>query len=194
MKTTTQEIIKVRKPKPRFKVIEVIANLFSPRFFSDGKIPKNHINSIFEAARWTPSGRNHQPWFFYLVKKESLFYQKLFSTLNEYNQKWAKSAPVLILGCTLVKNQFGENPFAVYDLGASVMSLILQAQSLGYYGRQIGLFDKEKVREIFKLDESMEPFIIIALGKIGNYKNASEEVIKMDLDPRPRKSEIYKEI
>jgi nitroreductase len=153
-----------------------------------------HLKIIFEAARWTPSAHNRQPWYFYYAEKGTNPYKILFSTLNEYNQSWTKTAPILILACSITKDEQGDNPFAFYDLGASVISLILQAQSLGYYVRQMALFDKEKVKKFFKLGENFEPFIIIALGKIGDYITAPKEIVEMEIDPRPRKTDWFKKL
>lgn len=187
-------VFAARRPKPQCPVIKEIKERFSPRFFSTDPIKEKDLNSIFEAVRWTPSGHNLQPWYFYYVKKGTVSYKKLFSTLNDYNQSWAKTAPVLILACAIAKNKKGENPFAFYDLGASVISLILQAQSLDYYARQMALFDKKKAKKIFKLKEELQPYIVIALGRIGNYKDAPENIIQMELDPKPRKKDIAKKI
>lgn len=187
-------VFATRRPKPQYPVIKEIKERFSPRFFSTDPVKEKDLNSIFEAARWAPSGHNHQPWYFFYVKKGTVSYKSLFSTLNDYNQSWAKTAPVLILACAIIKNEKGENEFALYDLGAAVISLILQAQSFGYYSRQMGLFDKEKVKQMFKLNKNYQPFIVIALGKIGDYKDAPEDMIQMELDPRPRKKDLVKEI
>lgn len=187
-------ILRVRTPKPRVPVIGVIQKRFSPRFFSNKAVKAEHLRSIFEAARWAPSGYNHQPWYFYYARKGTSSYTKLFSALNDHNRSWAKTAPLLILACAIAKNKYGENHFAYYDLGASVISLILQAQSLGYYSRQMGLFDKQRVKKIFSLEKNLEPFIVIALGKIGNYTNAPKEIIEMELDSRPRKINIFKQL
>ncbi|MFC1647099.1 nitroreductase family protein [Patescibacteria group bacterium] len=192
--TNQNDILKIHQPKPKYKVIEEISARFSPRFYSGKDIPKSHLDRIFEAARWAPSGHNRQPWFYYYAIKGIDSYKNLFSTLNGYNQSWAHSAPILILACAEVKNERGKNPFALYDLGASVISLVLQAQSLGYYSRQMGLFDKEKVKKIVKLRPEYEPFIIIAMGKIGNYEEAPEEIIEMESDPRPRKTNLVKKL
>jgi len=193
-KISNKIILNVRKPKPRFPVIKEIKERFSPRFFSNEPVKQEDLNSIFEAARWAPSGHNYQPWHFFYTTKGSNAYNYLFPTLNEYNQSWAKTAPLLILSCAVIKSEEDENPFAFYDLGAAVICLILQAQSLGYYARQMGLFDEEKVKKIFKLNKNLEPFVIIALGKIGDYKKASKEIVEMELDPRPRKTDIVKEL
>lgn len=191
MTSVLDKILKIHLPKPKYKVINEIANRWSPRHFSDKKIPQKHINYMLEASRWAPSGRNLQPWYFYYIQKQDLAYKKLFLTLNSYNQSWAKSAPLLILACV---EKPKENPFAYYDLGAAVFSLILQAQSLGYHCRQLALFDKQKVKEAFKLDDNLEPYTIVVVGKIGNYDKASKEIIDRELLPHSRKTNIFKKL
>lgn len=192
--TTLKDILSIHLPQPRYNILKEISQRWSPRFYSDKKIPFNHIQRIFEAARFTPSGHNYQPWYFYYTKKGAESYQKLFSTLDKYNQSWAGTAPILILACAVTKNKDGKNPFAYYDLGAAVLSLILQSQSLGYFARQMGLFDKDKVKKIFKLDKILDPYIIIALGKIGDYHKAPQNIIGLEIDPRPRKTDIFAEL
>ena len=44
------------------------------------------------------------------------------------------------------------------------------------------------------VQENIEPFIIIALGKIGDYRKAPKAIVALDLDPRPRKKGIFREI
>lgn len=191
---TNQLIYKIHKPKPRYPVIKEIRERFSPRFFTNEPIKKSHLQAMLEASRWAPSGHNQQPWFYYVIHKGTRVYTDVFSTLNPYNRSWAHTAPVLVLACAITRNEKGHNPFAVYDLGASVFSFVLQAQSLGYYARQMGLFDKKKVKTMILLEKYMEPFVIIAIGKIGNYTQAPQEIIKLERDPRPRKTNIAQEL
>lgn len=193
MVSIKDRIYKVHLPKPKFKIIEEIASRWSPRYYSDKKISEEDLNIIFEAARWTPSAHNRQPWHFFLVEKGTASYKKLFSTLDEYNQSWAKTAPVLIVACAIIKDNDGKNEHAFYDLGAAVLSMILQARHLGYYSRQMALFNKEKVKKHFHL-ENLEPFIIIALGKIGDFNSAPKQIIDYELSPRPRKTAIVNEL
>jgi len=188
------KILKIHTPSPCYPVIKEIASRWSPRFFSDEDIPQKDLNSIFEAARFAPSAHNQQPWHFYFTHKKSRSYTKLFSTLSDYNKSWAKTAPVLILACAIEENKKGENIFAFYDLGAAVISLILQAQSLGYYSRQMALFDKEEVKKLFPITKNCAPYIIIAMGKIGNFDKAPQEIINYELDPRPRKTAFAEEL
>lgn len=189
---TKEKIIKIRKPRPDYPVITEIANRFSPRYFLDKKVEIDDINSIFEAARFAPSGWNFQPWYFYWTEKEDTSYNKIISCLTKYN-RFAKTAPVLIVAC-FIKKFKGRKIYYRHDLGAAVMSLVLQAQHLGYYCRQMGDFNKKKLIGLFNLDKAHYPFVIIALGKLGDYKNINDELLKRELDPRPRKKDFVKKL
>ena len=190
--TTADEIIKIRKPRPDYPVITEIANRFSPRYFSDEKVKSSDINSIFEAARFAPSGWNFQPWYFYWTKKGDEPYDKIISSLTKYN-RFAKTAPILIVAC-FIKKFKGKKTYYRHDLGAAVMSLVLQAQNLGYYCRQMGDFNKNKLVKLFNIDINHFPFVIIALGKLGDYKNIDNKLLERELDPRPRKKDFVKKL
>lgn len=192
MINTKQKIFNIRKPRPRYPVINEIKNRFSPRHFSSEPIPDDHVNSIFEAARWAPSGWNFEPWYFYWAKKGTRPFEKITSCLGEYN-RYAEKSPVLIVACYIEKVK-GKKAYFRHDLGAAVMSLTLQAQHLGYYTRQMGEFDEEKLVKLLSIDQSHRPFVIIALGKIGDYKIIDEALLNRELDPKPRKEDFVKKL
>jgi len=192
-----EDVVKVRTPQPRFPVLKTIAKRFSPRIFGTDSIPEDHIRSIFEAARWTPSGRNNQPWFFYSVKKGTASYEKIKLCIPNRNG-WALSAPLIIIAYYSPTEPQGTlNKWAQYDLGAAVISLILQAQELGYYSRQIGSFDLEETKKQFPIETPYIPLTLIAMGKIGTEKEYSEyekTYTEKDLTPTGRKDIVYKEL
>lgn len=188
---TIEEIIKLKKPPLQFPIAEILEKRFSPRNLAGDKIEKKDINSFFEAARWAPSARNLQPWFYYFANRGTEGFDKLVSCLYERNN-WGSKAPLLILACAIPQVD-DDNNWTIYDLGASVFSLIIQAQSMGYYARQIGSFDHEKVKKVLEL-ENHETFIIIAVGKLGDYTNVTQDIIDRDFEKRERKSEIAKEL
>ena len=74
------------------------------------------------------------------------------------------------------------------------MSLVLQAQYLGYYCRQMGDFNKNKLIKLLNINKTNNPFVIIALGKLGDYKNINDRLLKRELDPRPRKKDFVKKL
>ena len=195
---TTQEILAIRKPESRLPLISPILNRFSPRVFSSEQIPDEHMQIIFEAARLAPSGRNNQPWMYFWARKGSKAYERLVDCIFERNH-WCKSAPVLILSTyDPTEPVDGLNRWATYDLGAANLSLILQAQDLGYYARQIGSFDIPKVENTFpEVEKTHKPFVIIAMGKIGNdkdYQGADIETVQKDMIPADRKTSVHKEL
>lgn len=193
MKITAQDIIKIRKPKTRYPVIKPIANRFSPRHFSSEKISQEYLNSIFEAARLAPSGHNYQPWYFYWTRNADKTFKKIISCFPESNY-WAKTAAVFIVACYLPIIDGKRDKYALYDLGAAVMSLILQAQHLGFYARQIGNCNTKKLKELLNLNKDQKPFVIVAVGKIGDYSEIEETYLKKDSQPNIKKTNIAKKI
>lgn len=193
MITTSDTIIKTRRPKPRHPILKELADRFSPRHFSSYPIPQKDMYTIFEAARFAPSGYNAQPWYFYWCKNGSPAFKKILTSLPNFNS-WAKTASVLIMACYLEKGDKGTNEFAVYDLGASVLALVLQAQSLGYYARQMGIFDAAIVKDAVSIEKNQKQYVIIAMGKLGDYSKASEDIIRRDLETKPRKVDIVRKI
>jgi nitroreductase len=48
--------------KADYPISEIISRRWSARAFSTKPVEKSKLLSILEAARWTPSSRNEQPW------------------------------------------------------------------------------------------------------------------------------------
>lgn len=193
MPNIRDEVKSLRKPKSVYPLFQEMSERFSPRYFSGENITGEEMNTIFEAARWAPSARNWQPWFFYWTRKTSIIFQSILKCLPE-NNDWAKTASALIVACFINNNENGENEYAKYDLGAAVLALILQAQHLGYYSRQIGLFDREQISQVVGAKEHEYPFVIIALGKLGDYASANEVLVEKDLTQPERKTELEQEL
>lgn len=184
----SQDILKLKENKTSLEIASFFKKRFSPRFFSEDAIPDKDLKIIFEATRWAPSSFNRQPWFFYVAKKEEASFNKLASLLVEGNV-WAKQAPILVLGCYIENDNYGQNVYAQYDLGQAVATLVYQAQILGYYSHQMAGFDKEKAKTL--VDKNCIPWVMIALGKLGDYEKAPEKIIEMDFKKPERKEKIF---
>jgi len=94
------------------------------------------LGSLFEAARWSASCYNEQPWRFIVATREDLdAHDRLSDCLVDANRIWAKHAPVLVL--CVVKRTFTQNPNPNrcfwHDLGAATAQLTFQAMSFGLY-------------------------------------------------------------
>ena len=88
------------------KLERMFINRWSPRAFLPDPVPEEDIITMFEAARWSPSCFNEQPWrFVYAHRPDDL--ESFRAVLTESNQVWANKAPLLIL--VFSKNSFSHN-------------------------------------------------------------------------------------
>ena len=180
-----------RPAQTQYPIHDLIKQRWSPVCFDSRKVESAKLGSILEAARWASSSYNEQPWNFIIATKdEPQLYNKLLSCIVEANQKWAKNAPVLMLSVTqLTFSRNGKpNKHAWHDVGLAVGNMVIQAQSLGLYLRQMAGFIPEKARELYNIPSDYEPVSAIALGYQGNLNSLDEDLQKRELAPRSRKS------
>ncbi|RLD64719.1 MAG: nitroreductase [Bacteroidetes bacterium] len=181
----------IKKAKTKHKVIEIIKNRWSPRSFSGKEIDQESISSLFEAASWAASAFNEQPWrFIYATKNNDKIYKQILDSLIDWNQNWAKSAPLLILTVTKLKFSHNNEPnrTAFYDLGQAIGQLGLQASSMGLFVHQMTGFDNEKAEKTFNIPEGYIAVSVLAVGYLGKAKDLNEDLEKMEISPRERKN------
>ena len=175
----------------REKIHELIQNRWSPRAFDPNK-PVNHddLLALLEAARWAASCFNDQPWRFVVGNKamDESAWQRAFETLVEKNRRWAKNAPLLILSVAMGHfNHNGQpNRWAMYDPGAASTSLCLQATALGLSVHQMGGFDADLAREVFKIPANCQPMAMMAVGYQADVDVLAEDFKATELAERTR--------
>jgi nitroreductase len=185
------EVNEVKKAPPVEGVLPEFHERWSPRSFSDRPVSTESLRKVFEAARWTASSYNEQPWRFLLGRRGDETYQKIFDSLSESNRKWAGAVPVLILGMTNTRSsRDGQlNRVALFDLGAASSYLTLEATALGLATHQMGGFDPEKARKAFGIPDEYQMGSVIALGYEGEPAALKdEELIEKETARRERKS------
>ena len=171
-------------------VLPVFHRRWSPRSFAARDVDPVTLAKAFEAARWAASSFNEQPWRFFVGHRGSPTYQKIHDSLGEFNQAWAASAPVLILG--VAKSTFSHNNapnrVALYDLGAAASYLTLQAAALGLATHQMAGVDLDKARTLLAIPEDFAIGAAIALGYQGEPDALKDEnMLKQETAPRQRK-------
>lgn len=148
------------------------------------------LRSLFEAARWSASSYNEQPWSYVVATQENPDqFQQLLSCLAEGNQIWAKDAPVLALSVVSLKFALNsqDNRAAVHDLGAASCNLAVEATARGLYVHQmIGIFP-DRARDLFEIPDGFEAWTALAIGYQGDSITLPDGLKERDLNPRQRK-------
>ncbi|MEI7772629.1 MAG: nitroreductase family protein [Chloroflexales bacterium] len=162
---------------------------WSPRAFAPTPVASDQILSLFEAARWSASGANVQPWSFVVAPRDDEeAFARLLGTLVEGNQVWAQHVPLLVLAVAHQQREPGKpNPYALYDLGQAVAHLSVQATALGLRVHQMAGFDPEQARSAFAIPEEYLPFTVLAIGTLGNPDALPEPLRTRELAERTRK-------
>ncbi len=172
-------------------VFDTLMRRRSTRAFDPSPVPSWKLQRLFQAAQWTPSSFNEQPWRYIVTSVEKPdAHEKLLTSLTGNNRAWAKDAPVLILAAASMSHtRTGEtNRHAAYDLGQSVANLSTEATALGLVVHQMGGFSGERVRADFGLPEDVIPFAVLAVGGPGDPSALPERLRILESSPRTRKS------
>ena len=165
----------------RYDIMPEIKERWSPRAFSEERIPREEILALIEAASFSPSCFNEQPWRFIIADSEEKL-AKMRDTLTVQNQVWANKAPVLIL--IAAKKNFSlnnwENFWHMFDAGTSWGFLSLEAVRRGLVTHAMGGFDTEKAREAFAISDKYEIITIVAVGKYGRPEELPDDLQKRE--------------
>ena len=177
-----------RDPAP--EVDALFYHRWSPRSFKPQVIPEDVLTTIFDAARWSQSCYNDQPWLFLTAGRDNENeFVRFLKLLVEYNQEWAKNAS--LLGFIVCRKHFDHNGkpngSAKFDCGAAWMAMTLQARHLGLYTHGMGGILRDEVhRELNIPQDAYEVICGFALGCIDTPDHLSDELKSIEA-PSPRK-------
>jgi nitroreductase len=181
----------VEKPADTAHPIEEpLRRRWSPRAFDERPVEAHKLLSLFEAARWSASCYNEQPWHFIVATRDDeAGFSRLLSCLVEGNRVWAARAPVLMVSVArLAFAQSGKpNRHATHDVGLATAQLIVQATAMGLFAHPMAGFDPDKVRELYDVPEGYEPVAAIAVGYAGDPATLPDSLRQRELAPRARK-------
>jgi nitroreductase len=151
MTLSATEVDQLKQAPAQENVLPVILQRWSPRSFADRDVNPSDLRTVFEAGRWAASSHNEQPWRFMVGTRNSETYKNILSSLAEFNQLWARTAPVLILGVTRAtfSHSGAPNRVALYDIGAAAATMCYQATALGLHTHQMAGVNLDLARELF---------------------------------------------
>lgn len=167
-----------------------LANRWSPRGFSTShEMSDEELQSLLEAARWTPSCSNTQPWRFIVGRRGDATFQRILDNLKPNNQTWAQHASTLLMVCAVTTDDAG-NPqrWAEYDAGQAVASMTIQASEIGLHMHQMAGFEVDGIREAFSLPASITPVTAVAIGEFNPDADLPEVLAERERAPRQRLS------
>jgi nitroreductase len=166
--------------RPDHQILEVIRERWSPRAFAaDRPVAQGELMRLFEAARWSASSFNEQPWRFVVADRERSpeAHAALFASLRGFNQAWAGAAPVLVLVAVKAWHEkLGkEYSHAWYDTGQAVSLLTIQATAQQLAVRQVQGFDADAARAACEVPPEFAPAVVMAIGYAGDPESLEKE-------------------
>ena len=178
------------RPAPvSYPIHDLLQQRWSPRAFADRDVEPEKLQRLFEAARWAASSYNAQPWQFVIaVRQEPEAFERVLSCLVEFNQGWAKNAPVV--GVSVAKLNFDDgnpNRHAYHDLGQAAANLAIEAVVQGLQLHQMAGLVVDKAREVLSIPAGYDPVAGLALGYPGDPQSLPDRLRERELAPRQRK-------
>ncbi len=173
-----------------FDINNLFIERWSPRSFdSNHKMEKKDLETLLEAARWSPSCFNEQPWRFYYTLNGSDNFDKHLDWLVDANSAWAKRASALLF--IVAKKTFSKNSkpnkHSWFDSGAAWMAFTMQARMMGLYTHGMAGIETDKINEGLGLDDDHEVICAVAVGKKADPSQLNSDQ-KEDEKPNSRKS------
>jgi nitroreductase len=174
----------------KFRIIELLKLRKATRAISPEPLPDKTIDALIEAARLTPSCYNNQPWRYIFMRSPDAL-EKGRSALSEGNRVWADKAPLLVAvyskpedDCVIKDGR----AYHQFDVGMSVMNLMLAATELGLVARPIAGYDPVKIKQLYSLADADQVICMIVIGKpAADDSYLPEKIRSYDKKPRERK-------
>lgn len=167
-------------------ILEIIKERRSVRRYRPDPIPEEAILRVLDAARFSPSGKNLQPWKFIIVKDKAL---KRHLAEASNRQFFIAEAPVIIVACgfpdrcySRMGNYMKSWPV---DVAIAVEHMILQAQEEGLGTCWVGAFEEEKVKSLLNVPEGVKVLALTPLGypdenPVPRRRKSLEEIVSYD--------------
>jgi nitroreductase len=150
------------------------------------------LRLLLEAARWSASAGNSQPWAFLVGRRGDAAHRLFVEMLSRGNTSWAPHASALLftlhqLASGPEDDAPGYSDYAMYDLGQSVAQLGVQAASMGLVIHQFAGFDHAALAEACGVPRHWRVTTGVAVGRALPDGPADELLRERDRRPRTRK-------
>lgn len=157
--------------------MELLAGIFSRRSvrdFTSEPVSREALLEIVRAGHWAPSGLNHQPWRFVLVRDAAM--RAELAELTRYG-RIVRAAPALI--AVFIERAAIYHALKDYQgIGACLENMLLAAHGLDLGAVWLGeiLSNAEPVRERLQVTAGHELMAVIAVGHPKHRRQTSTRV------------------
>ncbi|WAB82234.1 nitroreductase family protein [Microcella daejeonensis] len=177
-----------RRAETAAPILDVLAERWSTRAFAGSPaVDAAAIDAMLEAARWSPSANNSQPWRFVVAPRGSSAFDTIVEHLVGFNRDWAQHAPLLIAGLIEPVGSDGrDRPLALHDLGQAMAHLSVQAHADGLLVHQMAGLDAAGLHTALGLDAGLQLVTVSAIGALGDADALPEALRERETAPRTR--------
>ena len=162
LKMKVEQYTEISKENHDFET--VIRQRTATRKFSDKKVEIEKINKILEAARLAPTAKNLQP--------QKILVANTLESLNKLDKvtPCRYNAQTVLIVCSDKSITWKKEDYSTYEMDACIVAthMMLEATNIGIDNIWIEMFDKEKLKEEFNLEDNIEPICLLPIG----YKDA----------------------
>jgi nitroreductase len=178
-----------RRAATDFPILDVLTDRWSTRIFdAAAPIDEAALASALEAARWAPTAANTQPWRVIVARRGTAEHDAIVAALAGFNSAWAGDAAALIVFVAETARDGKPMTWALYDTGQVAAHFTIQAHADGLATHQMGGFDRDAIAAKFGLGEDFTPVTVMAVGALGDIREASAELQERENAPRVRRS------
>lgn len=150
-----------------YSIHPLIAGRYSPFGFESRSIADDDLLALLEAARWSASAANAQPWSYIVAKREGAEqFAQMLSCVDEIYLAWAEQASALLVGCTRMTHEGTGAPYitAEHDLGLASANLVFEATARGIGVHQMTYINREKLCLLYRIPPDVKVVTMLALG------------------------------
>lgn len=143
--------------------LELAAERYSVRSYSDRPVEQEQIDQILRAAQLAPTAVNYQPQKIYILKSREALDKIRSLTRSTYD------APMVFLICA-DETQAWKSPFergySTGEMDASIVCthMMLEAWELGIGSVWVKMFDSNEVTRAFNLPPNSKPVCLLPVG------------------------------
>jgi nitroreductase len=138
--------------------LELAKKRYSVRSYLDKPVEEEKLRYVLEAGRIAPSAANFQPWHCIVARDKQLIAQ----IGSAYPRKWFTEAPVVLVLCGWKRNDGKDHT----DIDIAIMAdhMTLAAAESGLGTCWVCNFDADKISQLLKLPDNIEPIVLLPLG------------------------------